>query len=407
MIIPSIDLMNGKAVQLIQGKKKIIEKENVLELAKEFSKYGEIAVIDLDAALEKGNNTELIKKICKMYDCRVGGGIRTIEKANKILSFGAKKIIIGTCASKKFLSQLPKERLIVAIDSKNNNVVNKGWKQTTSKTYIEMITELEDYCSEFLFTDVNNEGMMKGLNINIAKELKSLTRNKITFAGSISSTEDICYLDRLDMNSQIGMALYTEKINLNEAVINILDFKKNNGVMPTIIQDESSQVLMLAYSNAESLKKTFQSNVACYYSRSRKKLWTKGETSGNYQNFIKARYDCDNDTLLFTVKQNNFACHKGNYSCFGNKKFNIQELYDVIVDRMNNLEKKSYTSQLMMDEQKIIEKIKEESQEVVNYKDEENLIWEISDLTYFITALMVKKGITIQQINNELWRRRK
>ena len=120
MIIPSIDLMNGKAVQLRQGKEKVLERENVLDLVIEFRKYGEIAVIDLDAAFGKGDNLDLIKKICKIADCRVGGGIRTLEKANEILQAGARKIIIGTKATPAFLKQLPKERIIVAIDAKDD-----------------------------------------------------------------------------------------------------------------------------------------------------------------------------------------------------------------------------------------------------------------------------------------------
>src|SRR3989338_11267004 len=117
MIITSIDLMNGKAVQLKQGKEKVLEREDALELALDFRKYGEIAVIDLDAAFGNGNNLELIKKICKVADCRVGGGIRTIEKANEILQAGAKKIIIGTKATPKFLKQLSRDRVIAAIDN--------------------------------------------------------------------------------------------------------------------------------------------------------------------------------------------------------------------------------------------------------------------------------------------------
>src|SRR3989338_4076165 len=143
MILPSIDLMDGKAVQLKQGKEKVLERENVLGLAKEFSKYGELALIDLDAAMGKGNNLELIKKLCSKFACRVGGGIRTIKKAKEILNAGAKKVIIGTKANPDFLKQLPKEKTIAAIDTKDNYVVNKGWTSKTKKTPEEMIKELE------------------------------------------------------------------------------------------------------------------------------------------------------------------------------------------------------------------------------------------------------------------------
>ena len=217
MIIPSIDLMDGKAVQLRQGKEKILERENVFELAKEFSKYGEIAVIDLDAAMGKGNNLELIKKICKIAPCRVGGGIMTIEKAREILDFGANKIIIGTKANPDFLKQLPKEKTIAAIDTKDGYVVNRGWANKTKKTPEEAIKELEHYCSEFLFTNVNKEGLMQGFDLDKVKKLKMLTKNKITAAGGITTVEDIKKLEDLGCNSQIGMALYTGKINLEEA----------------------------------------------------------------------------------------------------------------------------------------------------------------------------------------------
>ena len=250
MIIPSIDLMDGKAVQLRQGKEKVLERENVLGLAIDFSKYGEIAVIDLDAAFGKGNNLELIKKICKIADCRVGGGIRTIEKANEILQAGAKKIIIGTKAAPKFLEQLSKDRVIAAIDAKDNTVVNKGWTAKTNMTPRDLIRDLEPYCCEFLFTDVNREGLMKGIDFSKIKKLKELTQNKLTAAGGISFISEIKLLEELDVNSQLGMALYTGKIKLDEAFASLLDFNKNNGLIPTIVQDEQKQVLMLAFSNS-------------------------------------------------------------------------------------------------------------------------------------------------------------
>ncbi|MEA3344028.1 MAG: bifunctional phosphoribosyl-AMP cyclohydrolase/phosphoribosyl-ATP diphosphatase HisIE, partial [archaeon] len=181
------------------------------------------------------------------------------------------------------------------------------------------------------------------------------------------------------------------------------------GLIPTIVQDERKQVLMLAFSSKDSLLKTFRTRRATYYSRSRKNIWTKGETSGNFQEIIKVRYDCDRDTLLFTIRQKNAACHLGNYSCFGDgdKEFCLDKLYDVIQDRIKNPKENSYTSKISKDEELIKKKIREESEEVLNYKDRNNLVWELADLTYFLLVLMAKKGITINDVKSELWRRRK
>ena len=443
MIIPSIDLLDGKAVQLRQGNEnqKIIERKDVLDLARDFSRFGEIAVIDLNAAFGRGDNLKLIKKICEITNCRVGGGIRTIEKAEELLRAGARKIIIGTKASPKFLKQLPKERLIAAIDTKDGFVVDNGWINTTNKKPEQKIKELERYCCEFLFTDVDNEGLMNGINLEKIKQLKNLTCNKITAAGGITTLQDIQNLEELNCNSQLGMALYTGKISLSEAFVSLLNFEKNqnkqNSLIPTIVQDQNGTILMLAYSSRKSLLNTFETNKATYFSRSRNMLWVKGEISGNYQEFIKARYDCDRDTILFTVKQTNAACHTNLYSCFESeekktgertkekkeekkkqeeeekedekdeKEFNLPQLYDVISDRIKNPKKESYTSKISKSEKKILEKIKEESKEVLSYTDKDNLIWEIADLTYFIMVLMVKKGITLNDVNTELYKRNK
>ena len=407
MIVPSIDLMKGRAVQLKQGKEKVLERKDVLDLTLEFRKYGEIAVIDLDAAFGKGSNLKSIKKICKIADCRVGGGIRTIKKANEILQAGAKKIIIGTKATPEFLKQLSKDRIIVAIDTKDGYVINEGWSKKTDKTPQQLIKKLEPYCSGFLFTNVNKEGLMQGIDFSIIKKIRNLTKNKLTVAGGISSINDIKKLENLGIDSQLGMALYTGKIKLPEAFVSLLNFDKNNGLIPTIVQDDKRQVLMLAFSNKNSLLRTFKIGKATYYSRSRKRVWTKGENSGNYQEILRVKYDCDRDTLLFIVKQKNVACHEGEYSCFGEREFSFEELYDVVNDRMISPKMNSYTSQIGASENKIKEKIREECLELLEYKDRNNLIWEISDLIYFIFVLMVKNGIKISDIQNELWRRRK
>ena len=406
MIIPSIDLMSGKAVQLVQGKKKVLERSDVFELASEFRKYGEIAVIDLDAALGKGENIDLVKQLCRIAECRVGGGVRTVARAKEMLKAGAKKIIIGTKAEISFLKQLPKDKVIVAVDSIKGNVVDSGWRNDTGVSVIDRVSELSPYCSEFLFTQVEKEGMMGGFDVSMVKEICKVTSNTITVAGGVTTEEDILKLEEIGCNSQIGMALYTGKLSLPSAFVSVLDFSKGNGLIPTIVQDGNGRVLMFAFSSKESLLETFSSGKGAYFSRSRQRLWTKGETSGNFQELLNVRFDCDRDALLFTVSQKNVACHNEEYSCFGGKEFRLEDLYAVVLDRMENPKEGLYTSMLLGDEKKIMKKIQEEAQEVVSYTDKENLTWEIADLTYFLLVLMAKKGISIQDVKNELVGRR-
>ena len=194
---------------------------------------------------------------------------------------------------------------------------------------------------------------------------------------------------------------------IDDSLLNILDFEKGVGLIPTIVQDQSNTVLMLAYSSKESLKQTITTRKATYFSRSRNKLWIKGEESGNYQEVKNILFDCDNDTLLFKVEQIGYACHKGTYSCFHDREFSLGVLYDIINNRIqNSTVSDSYTKKLAEDNELLLSKIKEESLEVINFTDRDNLIWEITDLTYFILVLMAKKGIKLQDILNELWNRR-
>jgi len=413
MIIPSIDLMNGNAVQLKQGKDKILEKENPIDLAWEFNRYNEIAVIDLDAAMRKGNNNELIKQICRIVDCRVGGGIRDIEKARELISWGATKIIIGTKAFENdrinhdFLqnleSSIGKQHIIIAIDAYEREIVTQAWKHRTGLDLFEVITEIEKYASEFLFTCVEKEGGLQGTDLETIKDLKKFTHNMLTAAGGVTTIEEIRELAKIGVDVQLGMALYTGKIDLTESFIESLNWKSE--IIPTITCDSSGQVLMLAYSNKDSLHKTFETSKMWYFSRSRSKLWMKGETSGNVQEFIKIRNDCDSDALLATVKQNGVACHLGSYSCFGDKQFNLNELYAVIQDRINYPKSGSYTATLT--DKSLREKILEEAEEVVTARTKDEVIWEAADVLYFLTVLLAKSKVEIADVLHELRRRRK
>ena len=409
MIIPSIDIMDGKAVQLEQGQKKILEREDVFGLAEYFSRFGEIAVIDLDAAMGKGNNEELIKKLCAKYTCRVGGGIRDIEKAQRLISYGAKKLIIGTAASEEFLSKLPKDRLIVAIDAKFGNVVTKGWAENTGETPQDWVTRFNNLCSGYLYTIVEKEGMMGGTDLEAIEKISKTTKNPITAAGGICTVEEIVQLEKMNISSQLGMAIYTGALSLEDAFCAVLDFKKQNGLIPAIVQDiKTKQVLMLAYCNEEAVRKSLKTGKSTYFSRSRNELWTKGETSGNTQKLISAKFDCDRDTLLFKVEQKGPACHLGRFSCFEDRDFVLEDLYDLLIERKNNLPEKSFTTKLFKDADFLKSKILEEANEVVDFENgEDDLGWEAADLTYFVLTLMAKNNVTPQEVLNNLDSRRK
>lgn len=416
MIIPSIDLMGGKAVQLKQGKEseKVLEREDVLELAKYYSKFGDIAVIDLDSALGNGNNNEeVIKQLCKIAPCRVGGGIRTVEKAQRIISYGAKKIIIGTAASEEFLAQLPKDKVIVAIDTKNGKITTEGWTKELDKTPKEYIEHFDDLCSGYLYTIVENEGMMQGCDWPLIEEVRKCTKKEFVAAGGISTVNEIANLNRMNISTQLGMCIYTGAVKLEDAFIECLDFEKfeqgdGNGLIPTIVQDVvSKQVLMLAYSTPESLRKTFETGLATYFSRSRQELWTKGMTSGNTQEIQSVLFDCDQDTLLFKVNQNGNACHFDRFSCFEEKEFSVEELYKVLQSRKELLPEKSFTTKLFKDNFFLKRKIMEEAFEVVNFEQGDGLQWEAADLAYFVLTLMVQNNVTIQEIINTLASRAK
>ena len=408
MIIPSIDLMDGKAVQLRQGKEKVLERENVLELAKYYSRFGEISVIDLDAAMNKGNNEALIKEICKIAHCRVGGGIRDKEKAKRILANGAKQIIIGTAANEEFLSKLPKDKVIVAIDAKKGKVTTEGWTKEVEATPADYVKRFDNLCAGYLYTIVDKEGMMQGTDIEAIKEIRKLTKKTLIAAGGISTIDEIRTLVKMNVSTQLGMSIYTGAVNLEDAYIAVMDFDKQNGLIPTIVQDvETKQVLMLAYSNKESLKKSLSEGLATYWSRSRNELWTKGLTSGHTQELISAKFDCDQDALLFKVKQNGVACHTGRYSCFEDREFCINELYNLLLDRKAKLPDGSYTTKLFKNEFYLKRKVMEEAFESVNFEQGDGLEWEASDLAYHMLTFMAMHNVTPQDIINNLASRTK
>jgi phosphoribosyl-ATP pyrophosphohydrolase/phosphoribosyl-AMP cyclohydrolase len=411
MIIPSIDLMGGRAVQLRQGKDLILTADrDPLDLAQEFNRHGEIAVIDLDAALGKGDNLDLIRDLCRVADVRAGGGIRTTERANALLRAGAKRLIIGTSAEPEFLTQFPAARLMVALDHKKGKVVDSGWTRETSDTLLERAARLAPYCGSFLCTFVETEGTLKGMDLAELAALQKQIERPLTVAGGVATTEEAAAISRLGLDVQVGMALYQGHLDLSDAVVQSLDFVKCPQ-MPTIVQDEAGQMLMLAYSTPESLRVALKEGAGVYFSRSRNALWRKGESSGHRQALLKVRTDCDRDSLLFTVRQESVACHTGAYSCFDGgmteAQHGLSNLYEMLKARKLALPEGSYTAKLFKNRELLLRKIMEEAFEITRAPDRQNLVWEIADAIYHMSVLGVAEGVEWHDIEAELGGRRK
>jgi len=415
MVIPSIDLMGGKVVQLKRGKDKVLERDDALALAGDFSRFGEIAVVDLDAAMARGDNETLVAALCRKHECRVGGGIRSIDKALRLAGAGAAGIIVGSAAfeggrvNRRFLADLAgavgRDKVIVAVDNVRGRVVVDGWRADAGIDARAAIADIEPFASGILFTRVEREGMMGGTDLEAVREIVAASGLPVTAAGGVSSPAEIETLSALGANVQLGMAVYTGAMSLSEAFVASLAWEKGGGLLPTIVQDASRRVLMLAWSSRESLARTFDTGRAWFHSRSRKRLWMKGETSGNRQEFLCARTDCDGDSILLTVRPAGPACHTGRYSCFSAKAFSFDDLYQVIRERLENPPPGSYTASLTAGQLRA--KMLEEAGELGEARTREEIAWEAADVAYFAWVLMARGGVTPDEVLAELGRRRR
>ena len=430
MVISSIDLKDGHVVQLKNGKDLVLQRDDSDALIDEFNKYGEVAIIDLDAALrntdEKGNtkNTELLKSLLRRGNVRVGGGIRDVKKARQLISLGAEKVIIGSAAwnanrkdgepilNTAFLDELVKaigrQRIIISVDAINGKIAVKGWTETANISLIEGAREAEKYASELLFTCVEKEGCMQGTDMGMVKELRNAVKCRVVAAGGVNSLEQVVELERMGCDVQLGMALYTGVVSLKDSFIECLDWKKTDGMIPLIAQSEAGEVLMMGYANKDAFERTFKDGKLTFFSRTRKALWTKGETSGHFLQLVKLRADCDRDTVLATVIPHGGACHTGSWTCFTSEpdaKSNMERLYATIADRFANPKPGSYTATL--NDKRVREKVMEEAEELTEAEGKDEVVWEAADLLYFVSVLMYKEGVSWKDVYNELDKRHK
>lgn len=219
MLIPSIDLLGGKVVQLVQGSKKALEFDSFEPWVERFTRYPLVQLIDLDAAMRQGDNRALVRQIAARLPCQVGGGIRDTQTVQELLDCGARTAIIGSALvrdgqanvtlAQELAREIGPEKLVFALDSKGGKVTVAGWKEGTAITALELIQALEPYCGGYLYTHVDTEGTMTGFPINVVKDLRMATQRRLIAAGGIRSQDEVDALDAIGVDAVVGMAIYT------------------------------------------------------------------------------------------------------------------------------------------------------------------------------------------------------
>ena len=350
ILLPAIDLHQGQCVRLLRGDydtAQVVAADPV-ETARAFEEQGAgwLHVVDLDGAKEGApKNAELIAQVVERtgLQVEVGGGIRNMATVDRYLELGAARVILGSAALRdpQFVAEAVKrygKRVAVGIDALGGKVAAEGWLEQSQVDYLELARRMEDLGVQYLIcTDISQDGTLAGPNLTMLDQLNQAVSCHVVASGGVSSLLDIVNLYDLGLYGAIaGKALYTGALDLRAAIAACrriagekgaglsedeldLYFRKSD-LIPAIIQDDDTgEVLMLAYMNRESFRKSLETGTTWFYSRSRKALWNKGETSGHTQTIVGVWAECDDDTLLLRVKQKGAACHTGSHSCFYKK----------------------------------------------------------------------------------------
>jgi phosphoribosylformimino-5-aminoimidazole carboxamide ribotide isomerase len=223
MLIPSIDLLGGRIVQLVQGEKLRLAFDDFEYWIEKFSSYPLVQLIDLDAAMRQGDNSELVAQISKRLPCQVGGGIRSVQRAAQVLNAGAKRVIVGSAlftedgsvnieTATALAEAIGSDRLIAGVDTKNGRIAVKGWKAEVALTPDEAISHLDPFVSAFLYTHVDGEGLMQGFPLEVAVRLRKLTQHQLIVAGGIRSQQEIDALHAIGADAVVGMAIYSDSL---------------------------------------------------------------------------------------------------------------------------------------------------------------------------------------------------
>ncbi len=349
IILPAIDLYQGSCVRLSQGDYSTAEvvAADPVFTALSFQEQGAhwLHMVDLDGAKDGSpRNASLIFDVLEntSLHVEVGGGIRDMSTVDFYLEHGVSRVILGSAALRdpEFVRSAVKKhgkKIAVGIDALDGKAAAEGWTEQSEVDYIELAKQMDALGVRYIiFTDISHDGMMNGPNMAMLDKLNQAVRCNIIASGGVSSLLDLVALHNLGLYGAIaGKSIYSGVLDLRASIIacqkisgrrhknqsaledELERYFVKSDLVPAVIQDDdTNEVLMLAYMNREALRRTLETGETWFFSRSRNALWHKGETSGHFQRVVSAFADCDDDTLLFRVKQTGAACHTGSHSCF-------------------------------------------------------------------------------------------
>ena len=398
MIVPSIDIQGGSTVQLVGGRDKALDAGDPRAVAASFAPAGTLAVIDLDAAMGVGDNSGVIAELVARHRVRVGGGIRSVAAARRWLDLGAEAVILGTAARPGLLRQLPRGRVIAAVDAIDGEVVVEGWRTRTGADLLDTVRALAPFVGGFLVTFVEREGRLGGTALErVPAIVAAAGAARVTIAGGITTADEVAQLDRMGADAQVGMALYTGRLSLAAALSAPLVSDRPDGLWPTLVCDRHGVSLGLAWSNLESLTAALETRRGVYWSR-RRGLWEKGATSGAGQRLLRVDADCDRDALRFVVEQSGPGfCHEDTWSCFG-ETGGLGALDRTLRGRVADPPPGSYTARLLADPALLRAKLMEESGELMAASDPAHVAEEAADLLYFTLVAAARGGAELADI---------
>lgn len=405
MLIPSIDLVKGRAVRLRQGRElELVADDDPRTLAERFGRVGEIAVVDLDAARGTGDNLALVEELCTLAPCRVGGGIRDVERGQRLLHAGARKLVLGTRIDPEFLSAFPPSRLIVAVDARDDRVVDHAWEERRSETPVERARRLEPHVGGFLFTAVERSGMHMGVDVERIRALRKAVSKPVTAAGGVRTVDEIRLLDRMGVDTQVGTALYRGTFTPGQAFASLMDFASGAGGLVTVIQDmRDGRVLGVGDSTADTLAEAIDTGTATLYAPG-----SVGSGAGAEDaRLIRAEADRDRRALLFHVVTAGPVAQWGNHSSFGERPFSLAALEAVIAERAAAEQEESYTRRLLADAVTRRAKIIEEASELVAARTAADARGEAADVIFHLLIDLAAHGVSWDSVIRELASRRR